>query len=166
MLAANERLIAQFKSVPGDRYNKAWDLWLLGDVCELAGNLNDAEKFLRQAIYEFRKLAGEFPRDEHYQQTLAGRDNLLVSFFQRTGKPKAALAASAAAVEDARKLANAVTANPDARHRLANTLIQHGDLLGADGQWAEAGKAYRAAVHADPANPLTLHKLAIFLLSC
>lgn len=166
MLVANERLILKFNGEPLDRYNRAWDLSLLSDVHELAGNPAEAERFMRQSIKEFRQLTGEFSGDADYSNALAGRGDELTRLLRKAGKLKESLEASVAAVADWQKLADNFDSDPAHWRGLANSLVQQGDLLRADRQYAEAAKVYRAAVRATPDDPRPLHMLASFLLTC
>jgi tetratricopeptide (TPR) repeat protein len=166
MLAANDRLIRQFKGKPGDRYNRAWDLGLLSETYELGGKLADAEQYLRQSIGEFRQLAHEHPTNASYGTALATRADELTRLLLREKKLQEALAASGAAVVDWHQLTDAFKGDASHRAGLAESFVQRGELLRADRQYVAAGNAYRAAVLATPNDARRLNVLASFLLNC
>jgi tetratricopeptide (TPR) repeat protein len=72
-LALNERLITQFPGARGDRFNKAWDLSHLSRAYEAAGQLQEAEQYLKRSIEEFRLLADECPNEPRYHNDLRSR---------------------------------------------------------------------------------------------
>ncbi len=163
MLAANDLLVARFQDT-GDRQNRAWDLYIVGNLCAAMGRPMDAEVLVQRSVEEFRRLADDFPQTPGYRKDAAMRGDELTGLLQKTGKLRAAAESARAVAADWKQLAR--TDESAYRGRWTKSLLQEAELWQAAHQYAEAAAAFRAAVQVGPDDVAALKGLAWFLTTC
>lgn len=114
----------------------------LGSLNNAGGSPNTAEKYIKEAVSLYRKLAENSPAT--FNPNLSEAINRLGQVYHNTNRPSEALDAYKEALEMRRKL---VESNPEAyQPALADTLVNIGNLLSDAGEVKMAGQAYQEAL--------------------
>jgi tetratricopeptide (TPR) repeat protein len=145
-LALQERLAADFPTVPQYRLQLAGSHNNLGVLLEAQGKRAEAEAAYRQALALQERLAADFPTVPQYRRSLAASHNNVGNLLRELGKRAEAEAALRQALALHERLAAEFPAVPAYAVELGESYWRFGLLVRDGGQPAESLAWYAKAI--------------------
>jgi serine/threonine protein kinase len=142
-LKLRQRLVADFPTSPGYRFELARSLWQRGVLLRNRGRAQDAESAFRESVQLMRQVVAEFPAVPEYRNRLARSLTELGIVLGNTGRAQDGEAALGEALELQQRLTADFPTMVHFRGELAFTWLSLGRLLQAAGRAQDAENAHR-----------------------